>query len=75
MLFGLSVVRRKKPSMPDRQFTAVTEFLHHVVNSSIGLGIHYGLLAGTVWLLGYVIFKRQWFHRKFIAKFPASKHV
>ena len=41
-------------------------------DTTLNLGLRYGLAAGIVWLLGYVIFKRQWLRRKIIAKFPNS---
>jgi Delta7-sterol 5-desaturase len=51
------------------------DYLKMVANDSWELGIRYALLAGGAWLLCYVIFKRRWFHRKIIAKFPQSKEV
>src|SRR5512144_245477 len=39
------------------------------------LGLRYLLFAGVAWLLGYVWFKRRWFHRKIIARFPESREV
>jgi len=35
-------------------------------------GLRYGVFAGSAYLLGYVWFKRRWFHRKIVAAFPAS---
>lgn len=43
--------------------------------STLGLGVRYLLFAGIAWLLGYLIFKRSWFHRKIIARFPSSNEV
>lgn len=54
---------------------APPDFLHLVGGSTLELSLRYTLFAGIAWLLGYVIFKRQWFHRKIIARFPASKDV
>lgn len=51
------------------------DFLHLVAGSTLELSIRYTLFAGIAWLLGYVIFKRQWFHRKIIASFPQSAEV
>jgi sterol desaturase/sphingolipid hydroxylase (fatty acid hydroxylase superfamily) len=50
-------------------------FMSQVAESSWELGIRYAMLAGIVWLLCYVIFKRRWFHRKIIARFPQSSEV
>ncbi|MDZ4287756.1 MAG: sterol desaturase family protein, partial [Prosthecobacter sp.] len=50
-------------------------YLELTFGSTVALGIRYAILAGLVWLLGYVIFKRHWFHRKIIAAFPASSEV
>ena len=33
------------------------------------------MLAGVAWLLGYVFFKRRWFHRKIVTSFPKSGEV
>jgi len=43
--------------------------------STVELSIRYALFAGIAWLLCYAWFKRRWFHRKIIAKFPASGEV
>ncbi len=43
--------------------------------SSLEMAIRYSLFAGVAWLLCYVIFKRRWFSRKIIAKFPKSRGV
>ena len=42
---------------------------------TVDLAIRYALLAGLAWLLGYVIFKRRWIHRKIVARFPARSEV
>jgi sterol desaturase/sphingolipid hydroxylase (fatty acid hydroxylase superfamily) len=42
---------------------------------TVDVGLRYFLLAGTAWLLGYVIFKRRWFIRKIVQKFPSSSDV
>jgi lathosterol oxidase len=39
------------------------------------LVIRYTFLAGFAWLFWYVLFKRRWLHRKFIARFPPSSEV
>lgn len=38
-------------------------------------GVRYFVFAGLGWLLGYVWFRRRWFHRKIIARFPESPDV
>jgi len=53
----------------------MTDFILHTLRSSIGLWQTYAFFAGIAWLLGYVFFKRRWFHRKIIAHFPKSRHV
>lgn len=58
--------------MPARQ---PLNFWELTLGSTVGLGLRYLIFAGIVWLLGYWLFKRSWFHRKIIAKFPQSKEV
>jgi Delta7-sterol 5-desaturase len=53
----------------------LTQFLEITAGTSVGLGIRYALFAGLAWLLGYVVFKRRWFHRKIIAQFPPGSEV
>jgi sterol desaturase/sphingolipid hydroxylase (fatty acid hydroxylase superfamily) len=43
--------------------------------STVELTVRYTLFAGIAWLLCYAWFRRRWFHRKIIAKFPASSEV
>ena len=50
-------------------------FLHITVATAAELAVRYFLLAGLAWLLGYVFFRRRWFHRKIIARFPTSPEV
>lgn len=50
-------------------------FLELTFGSTLALGLRYAAFAGVVWLLGYVIFKRQWVRRKIIPTFPASSEV
>jgi lathosterol oxidase len=50
-------------------------FFDLMLGSSIDTGARYFIFAGMGWLLGYVLFKRRWFHRKIIAKMPGSKEV
>ena len=42
---------------------------------TVDLALRYALLAGVAWVLGYVIFKRRWLHRKIVARFPAGSEV
>jgi lathosterol oxidase len=51
------------------------DYLRMVGESTWEMGTKYAMLAGGTWLLCYVIFKRRWFHRKIIAKFPQSKEI
>ncbi len=37
--------------------------------------VRYALFAGVAWLLGYVWFRRRWFHRKIIQALPTSAQV
>jgi Delta7-sterol 5-desaturase len=55
--------------------STVSDFVSYVLGSTRELSVRYALLAGIVWLLCYVIFKRRWFHRKIIARFPQSSDV
>lgn len=50
-------------------FTALTSGI------TVDLAIRYAGLAGIAWLLGYVIFKRRWLHRKIVMRFPAGSEV
>lgn len=50
-------------------------FLELTFGSTFSLGLRYLLFAGAAWLLAYVCFRRQWFHRKVIARFPRSADV
>ncbi|RYD73612.1 MAG: fatty acid hydroxylase family protein, partial [Verrucomicrobiaceae bacterium] len=50
-------------------------FTEITVGTFIDLGIRYGLFAGITWLLCYVFFRRRWFHRKIVARFPSSSEV
>ncbi len=50
-------------------------FLEATTGTTVALGLRYAAFAGLVWLLGYVVFRRRWFHRKIVARFPASREV
>lgn len=51
------------------------KFLHTTANTAAGVGARYALLAGFAWLLGYVIFRRRWLHRKIVARLPRHSDV
>jgi sterol desaturase/sphingolipid hydroxylase (fatty acid hydroxylase superfamily) len=55
--------------------TTATKLLKLTTVIASELGLRYLLFAGAAWLLGYVWFKRRWFHRKIIARFPESSEV
>src|SRR5688572_25401514 len=50
-------------------------FFEVTAGSFFGLGIRYAFLAGVAWVLCYMLCKQRWFHRKIIARFPATKEV
>jgi Delta7-sterol 5-desaturase len=50
-------------------------FFEITAGSFVGLGLRYGLFAGLLWFLGYVLFRQRWFHRKIIARFPQPSEV
>ena len=50
-------------------------FIELTMGSAGELALRYFVLAGIAWMLGYVIFKRRWFHRKIIQSFPQSPEV
>ncbi len=50
-------------------------FFELTAGTTIGLAVRYSVMAGLAWLLGYVIFKRRWLHRKIIARFPPGTEV
>ena len=43
--------------------------------TSVDLGLRYLFFAGVAWLLGYVLFKRRWLHRKIIPHLPRSSEI
>ncbi len=43
--------------------------------TTVSTAIRYFLFAGVAWLLGYVWFRRKWFHRKIIQALPTSGQV
>ena len=54
---------------------AFPNFLEVTIGSTLALALRYLFWAGIAWLLGYWLFKRRWFHRKIVARFPQSKEV
>jgi len=50
-------------------------FLEHAFNTTAALAFRYLFFAGLAWLLGYVLFRNRWFHRKIIARLPRSADV
>jgi sterol desaturase/sphingolipid hydroxylase (fatty acid hydroxylase superfamily) len=50
-------------------------FLQLTTGITIDLALRYLFFAGVAWLLGYVLFKRRWFHRKIVPKLPESTEV
>ena len=41
----------------------------------LGLTTQYLIYCGIAWVLGYWLFKRAWFHRKIISRFPRSRDI
>jgi lathosterol oxidase len=60
---------------PDLRILGFPNFLEVTVGSTIGLLLRYLFWAGIAWVLGYWLFKRRWFHRKIVARFPQSREV
>lgn len=50
-------------------------FLLRTFGISIETGLRYAFFAGLAWLLGYVFFKRRWWHRKIVQREPLSADV
>ncbi len=50
-------------------------FFEYSAATSVELAVRYTLFAGLAWLLGYVCFRRRWFHRKIVQKFPTGSDV
>ncbi len=53
----------------------LTRFAKSTAYTSLFVAERYAIFAGVAWLLGYVIFKHSWFHRKIIPKFPTSSEI
>jgi len=50
-------------------------FLERSLVTTSLVGMRYFVLAGLAWFLAYKLFRKQWFHRKIIARFPESHEV
>lgn len=50
-------------------------FFELTAGTSVSLSMKYASLAGLAWLLGYVIFKRRWVHRKIVQQFPKGTDI
>ncbi len=46
-----------------------------ILNTGIFVGFRYFLVAGFAWLLGYVVFRSRWVHRKILRRFPESSDI
>lgn len=55
-----------------KQLSSLTQLL---VGITIENWLRYLVFAGIAWLLGYVLFKRRWRHRKIISAMPATSEV
>jgi hypothetical protein len=56
-------------------FNSQPQFLKLANSMMVALGVRYFLFAGLAWILGYVLFRQRWFHRKIIRAFPATSEV
>lgn len=55
--------------------TLVERFLSTTLHITVETGIRYTIFAGLAWLLGYVIFKKTWWHRKIVPRAPEAGDV
>ena len=55
--------------------TPLERFLLTTFGISVETGLRYLLFAGVAWVLGYLVFRRRWSHRKIIAREPLSSDV
>ncbi len=53
----------------------IERFLLTTLGITIETGIRYFLVAGAAWLLGYLVFRRRWWHRKIIARAPLGADI
>ena len=61
--------------MDDTLFSRLPGFFPVTAGITVDVALRYMMLAGVAWLLGYVFFKRRWFHRKIVTSFPKSGEV
>src|SRR5262245_2626547 len=61
--------------MQHPRFNTLPKFPKLAVVISIETGLRYLLLVSIAWWLGYDWFKRRWFHRKIIQRWPTNKEV
>lgn len=50
-------------------------FLQLTTGITLDLALRYLFFAGVAWLLGYVLFKGRWLHRKIVPRLPESAEV
>ena len=50
-------------------------FFELAAGTTVSLALRYLAMAGIAWLLGYVLFRNRWIHRKIIAHFPPRSEV
>ena len=50
-------------------------FLPLTTGITIDITLRYLFFAGVAWLLGYVLFKRRWSHRKIVPRLPETAEV
>lgn len=55
--------------------SAWAKFLTSTSHTALALGGRYLLLAGVAYLLGYVLFRRHWWHRKIVPRLPRRQDV
>ena len=60
--------------MKHRHFSEFN-FFELTAGTTVDLILRYAFFAGIAWVLGYVLFKNRWFHRKIIARPPKSQEV
>lgn len=61
--------------MIDRFHNRMPDFDKLTALITAEIALRYLLLAGLAWLLGYVLFRQRWFHRKIVQHWPTSADV
>jgi Delta7-sterol 5-desaturase len=51
------------------------EYIIATLGITLYTAVRYFVFAGIAWLIGYVWFKRRWFYRKIVMRFPESADV